>query len=77
MLCTFFSTYLETKPMRLADLNRSARRARKAFAVSTAHYAAAETEKAQKRAERRTNAARKRMVQAQRAADQWADYALD
>lgn len=59
MLCTLFTTYLENKPMRLHDLTRAARRARKRYALAVTHYAEAETAAARKRAERRTKAARR------------------
>lgn len=59
----------------LHDLTRAARRARKRHAVAASHYAEAETAKARHRAERRTKAARRSMLEAARVADAWADFA--
>ena len=55
--------------MRLNDVTRSARRARKAFALAAHDYAEAKTEKDQRRAARRTSAARRALIEAERAAD--------
>jgi hypothetical protein len=75
MLCTLFESYLENRPMRLHDIERSARRARKAFAHGVAALNSAETPKARKRAERHARAGRRAMLESQRAADVWTDWA--
>lgn len=79
MLCTLFASrlaHLEREhPMRLlSDVTRSARRARKAYALAATHYADAETDKAQRRAARRTKAARRALLETARAADAMDDW---
>lgn len=78
MLCTVFASRLahleREQPMRLANTARALRNARKQLALSAAHYAAAETDKAQRKAMRRTKAARRAFVSAQREAEAWDDF---
>ena len=73
MLCALFVNrlaYLErTRPMALHDLARSATRARKRYAMSVVALAQSDTPKAKRRAERRSKAARRSLLEAARCAD--------
>lgn len=78
MLCDVFTSrlaYLErNKPMTaLHHITRTAKRARKAYAASSMMDRDDLTPKAAKRLDRRTRAARRAVLEAERAADLWAD----